>query len=197
MLLTPLLSKETTKMAAKTSGKLEIHPFIQKRIERIKTAGKADAVEFKGAAIAFAEAQVEFDHAPAYYLENVRERVEALASARVDYLDRVRPSLMAFGTMLTGLPSLVLSILSLLISGLDSWGVGAWFMLFTVVLGLAGMHWGIGIGNCCMEVKKHKWRWIVGAGLYFLLIAAMSNQMTDTGDWSSYEQEATSAMSRY
>ena len=165
-------------------------------MERIKTAGKADAVELKGAAIAFAQAQVEFDRAPAYYLDSVRERVEALASERVDYLDRVRPSLMALATMLTGLPSLVLSILALLFNGLDSWGVGAWFMLITVVVGLVGMQRGIGVGNCWIEVKKHKWRWIVGVSAYFALTIAIGMKMSsDDGIyWGSCDQDPTCAM---
>ncbi|MBD8615584.1 MULTISPECIES: hypothetical protein [Pseudomonas] len=182
-------------MSTKAPAKLETHPAILMRIARISTAGRAEVSELKGGAIGYAEAQVSSGEAPAYYLVGVRDRVEALASERLDYLDSVRPGLASVLTMLSGLPGLILSLLTLLLDGPATWGFGAWITLGTVLVGLGGMQRVLGFGNCWIEIKKRKWRWILGFSAYSALTIAIGFGMaTDAGDWSSCSQDPTCAL---
>lgn len=177
-------------MSAIAPDKLEIHPAILKRLERIKTASKPDALELKGGAIAFAEAQVDTGTASVDYLEEVKDRTYALAYERIEYLDRVPTALISFFTLLASTPNLIFALLRLIFQEGYNWGFDAYFSLGSVAVGVVGVFWSIGFRNCWFEVKKRKWRWIVGFSVYILVTAWLASILVnDHGEWESCSQD--------
>lgn len=182
-------------MSAKASDKLEIHPGILKRLERIKTARKDDVLELKGGAIAFAEAQVDAGTASIDYMEEVKDRAYALAYERIEYLDRVPTALISFFTLIASAPNLILALLRLIFDEGYDWGFGAYFSLGSVAVGLVGVFWSIGFRNCWFEVKKRKWRWIVGFAVYIVISGWLASILVnDHGEWESCSQDPNCTM---
>ena len=182
-------------MSSKPSDILKIHPAILKRLERIKTASKLDAVELKGGAIAFAEAQLDSGTASIDYLEEVKDRAYALAYERIEYLDRVPSALFSFFTLLASAPNLILALLRLIFQEGYDWGFGAYFSLASVAVATAGVIWSIGFRNCWLEVKKRKWRWIIGFAVYIAVSGWLASILVnDHGAWESCSQDPTCTM---